>query len=202
MVTQITAIVSAIIASVSLYVSIRVYRRDTPKIHIEISDPKYDCLFGKVALNFKEGLRFRRISCAKITLRNASSASIEVQSVTLKIKKDSFRLIPKDISCWNEVTFMNSDDDVKNINPNNYIPYEERGVQVPCVIDGFHSLEGYVLFYSFPDYIKEKIRAQLIVKTAVGVVSKKVKLLEYNNTFENQEMEEIKQYYKSLGEKE
>lgn len=200
MVAQVTAVISAIIAIVSLILSIKVYKRDTPKLHILISHPRYDCFFGDVILENNERLRRQRISGLRILLKNSSSSNIEVQSLVLRIKKESFRLIPNINPYWDNVTFITKTESGQEINFLYSIQYSDHGIQFPCIVGSYSFLEGYVLFYSFPTTINGKTHAQLIAQTAVGVVRKSVILREYNRTFEKQELEDVKQHYKSLRE--
>jgi hypothetical protein len=46
--TFILPIASTVIAIISLVLSVKRYLRDTPKLRIDIENPKYDCFFGDV----------------------------------------------------------------------------------------------------------------------------------------------------------
>ncbi len=201
MIAQITAAISAIIAVISLIVSIKVYRRDTPRLRIEILHPKYDCFFGIAVVERNEELKRHRISGLRIQLRNSSSANIEVQSIQLKIKNELFRIVPNDNLYWDSATFVTEGQSEQKIDFNYSINYNDSGIHLPCAVKGYSCVEGYVLFYHFPANIRDKTTAQLIVQTAVGVVNKRVTLREYNQTFEKQEMKDVDQYYRSLGSK-
>lgn len=203
-ISYILPIISAIIATASIVLSVKVYRRDMPKLQIDIDNPKYDCFFGNAATEDEsEKLHEDRISGVRFTLRNNSAADIEVTGVALEIKSEMFRLILNDNPYWDAVYFFTYDPDEKKMVPdwNNYIPYAEKGIHLPLIINSYTTFTGYALFYHFPASITGQVNAIIHVKTAIGVVKKRISLLEYNDTFSNQEWEDVEQYFRSLGDR-
>lgn len=200
--SDIFSAISVAIATASLILSIKVYLRDMPKLRIDIENPQYDCFFGNVVTETDDGEVYeRRISGVQLTLRNDSAADIEVSGITLKVNAESFRLIENNNPFWDEVYFLVYDSDEQKMVPDyNYaIPYECWGIHLPLVVKSYTSYTGYALFYSFPSNIKNQIKATLCIKTAMGICKKKVKLLEYNDSFQRQEWEEIEQEFRSTG---
>ena len=198
MMPSITEIITALIAIISLIISIRAYYRDTPKLHIEIRDMEYDCFFGIAVSEQANKPTSQRIAGINFILRNHSNTKIEILDISLKIDKEFYQRIPNDIHLWRSVTICRKYDTEESINPNFSIPYNECGIHVPCEIDGYHFLTGYALFNNFPPIAKDKVKAKLIVYTALGKVQKSVLIKEYNETFENREFENLNQFFKSL----
>jgi len=198
MISNIVSILSFGVALIALYISYRVYKRDTPKLRIQIDNPKYDCFFGNSITEKHEGLHVNRISGARIKLNNNSKVDIEINNITLKIKKEIYRLIPKDNDYWEVVHFLNYNiHEIENFDPNYGIDYCNEGIEIPCKINSYSCLSFVALFYHFPLSIKKKIKGKLIINTAVGKFIKKINLYEYNDTFFNLEWEDVKQYQKS-----
>lgn len=198
MIAEVTAIISAVIAIVSLAISIKVYFRDTPKLRVEIQDPKYDCFFGNTILENDDKPRNSRISGVRMRIRNASSADIEIQDILLRIGKELYHIIPNDIGCWREVAFATTKYEEQIVDYNYSISYSVLGIHVPETVKRFSFLEGYALFYNFPASIDRETKAQIIVQTAVGTVKKRIVLKEYDETFERQEWKDVEQYFKSI----
>ena len=203
-ISYILPVISVFVSVASIILSIKVYRRDTPKLQVDIENPKYDCFFGNVAVeDHSEQFHKNRICGVYFTLRNNSGVDIEVSGMALKIKSDTFRLIPNDISYWDNVYFFAYDADAKKmiIDLNSSISYTEMGVHLPLIVQSYRSFSGYALFYNFPVNIAGSVNATLYIKTAIGIYKKKVTLLEYNDTFQRQELEDIKQYQTSIGDR-
>ncbi len=201
--SDVISTISIIIAAVSLYISIKVYRRDTPKLRVEIRNPKYDCFFGDVQTEYNNHISKNRISGVCFWLRNGSSANIEVSNVDLIIQGEIFRLISNDNPYWDTVEFLTFDHEENKVVPDcNYaINYAEFGIKLPCIIKAYSCLSYVALFHDFPAKITHSTYALLKVKTAVGVIQKKFKLYEYNDTFAKQEWEEVEQHFRSIGDK-
>ena len=203
-ISYVLPIMSTIIAIASIVLSMKVYRRDMPKLHIDIDNPKYDCFFGDVTTEDEsEEFHKNRISGVYFTLRNNSAMDIEVNGVSLKIKSEMFRLIPNDNPYWDDVYFFTYDPDEKKMIPdwNHCISYAEHGVHLPLIIKGYTTFTGYALFYHFPANIMGHVNAVIHVKTAIGIVKRKITLLEYNDKFPKQEWEDVEQHLRSLGER-
>ena len=203
-ISYILPITSTIIALASIVLSVKVYLRDMPKLQIDIENPQYDCFFGNIVTeDDSEKLHKHRISVCRFRLRNNSSVDIEVNDVVLEIQSEIFRLIPNGSSYWATVYFFTYDPDENKLVPdwNSYIPYCERGIHLPLVVKSYTTFTGYALFYHFPADITGKTKAIIRIRTAIGEVKKKILLLEYNETFPNQEWEDVQQYFRSLGDR-
>ena len=184
-------------------VSIKVYRRDTPRMTIVIKKPKYDCFFGNVQIDVESNQHTHRIGGVHCLLNNITPSDIEVIDAFLIIQREQYRIIPNNNPYWNSVSFLIPDyDNPSELIPdeNYYINYAANGLCLPCKIDAYSSFDGYVLFYNFPAKIKKQIPATLCIRTPMGITKKKLKLLEYDDTFAKQEWEDFKQYEKSLEE--
>lgn len=203
-ISYILPITSTIIALASIVLSVKVYLRDMPKLQIDIENPQYDCFFGDATTEDEpEKIRKHRISGVRFTLRNNSAVDIEVNGIALEIKSEIFRLIPTDNPCWDSVYFFTYDPDEKKMVPdcNYFISYSEEGIHLPLIIKSYTTFTGYTLFYHFPVNITGKTKAIIRIRTAIGEVKKKILLLEYNETFPNQEWEDVQQYFRSLGDR-
>lgn len=200
MVTEIIAIASILIAAVSLYLSIKVYHRDTPKLIVSIDKPEYECFFGNVHIEHEGREYINRISGIKLKLRNPSQYDIEVSDVNLRIKGIEYHLILKDNPYWNHVTFLAHGQDAKKLVPDyNYsIAYGEHGFLPPYVVNKYSIIDTVILFYDFPQNITKTVTATLCIMTAVGIIKKTIKLIEYDDTFQRQEMEEVNKSYDSF----
>jgi len=202
MITEIVAIASILIAGVSLYISIKVYYRDTPKLLVSIDKPEYECFFGNAHTEHDGTERISRISGIKLKLRNPSQFDIEVSDVKLQIKSVEYRLIPMNNPYWGNVTFLSRDYDTKELIPDyNYsIAYAESGFLLPCVVKSYSVIDAVMLFYDFPQDISHSVSATLRIESAAGIIRKRVKLFEYKDTFQRQEMEEVDKSYNSFHE--
>lgn len=202
LISCILPIVSTMVAVASICLSIKVYRRDTPKLEIEIAHPEYDCFFGDAdAEDIFEKIHEHHISGVRFTLRNNSSADIEVNDVALEMNSNMFRLIPNDNPYWDNIYFFTYDRDEQKMVPDYIygISYSKEGICLPLVVKSYTSFACCALFYSFPATIKGQVKATLHVKTAVGVRKKRVTLLEYNDTFGRQEWEKVELDFRSSG---
>lgn len=203
MLTNVIAIASILIAAASLWVSIKVYRRDTPRLTIQIPEPKFDCFFGNVQNNYNSNEHIDRVCGVHCLLNNIAQYDIEVVDAFLIIQREKYRIISNDNHYWENVAFLVADYDNPNMcipDENHCINYAENGLCLPFKIKAYSSFDGYMLFYNFPAKIKKQVPATLCIRTPMGVTKKKLKLLEYDDTFAKQEWEEVQQYYKSLEE--
>ena len=196
-------ITSTLVAVVSIILSIMTYRREIPKIKIGIERPKYDCFFGVATREDNRGKLYEsRISGVRFTIHNNSSVDIEVNDVFLIIGNERFRLISNDNPYWDLVCFFSYDHQANKVEfDGSYaINYREEGINLPVTVLGYTTHSSCALFYHFPANISGKVNAKLYVKTAIGVRKKKIVLLQYNNTFQNKELEDAEQYSRSVGE--
>lgn len=189
-------------AAVSIILSVKAYRRDTPSVKIDIDSEKFDCFFGDASNNLDEARgHTNRISGVFLTLRNDSSADIEVTDLKLKVGKEYYNLIDKDNKYWNDVAFLVTDPETGKREPDAIysIAYSCAGFETPRILEAYRSFTGYALFYNFPAKISGKIKATLVVKTAVGTAKKRITLYEYDDTFAKKEWEEIEQFQRSYN---
>ena len=199
--TYLIPIATLIIAGISLGISLKVYYRDTPKIRIEIEDPKYDCYFGQVQAcgEGKKPIK-ARIAGINGTLRNHSSANIQIIDAKLKINGEFYKLIPTSIDCWKSVDFLSLNEETGNLEPDfiyDGLNYAEVGFSLPIVIEGYSFAKGTMLFYHFPAHIKEETKATLYIKTAVGTTKKRVRMLEYHENNLRADWDDYQQYKNS-----
>ncbi len=196
---------SLIISALALWISYKTYKRDTPTIEIDISNPKYDCFFGNVVT---EGMTERtrkngsRVAGVYLIVRNNSSADIQITNIQLKVKGELFNPIVRGNKFWNEVAFFSLDKEKNEITPDwaYSIDYNENAIPIPGVICSYTVIEGYCIFGQFPAKIKKKSHGTLILTTAIGKVKKKIRLYEYDDTLGRQDYENVKQYYRSQGD--
>ncbi len=196
---KVISIISILVSFVAAYISMKAYKRDTPKLNIQIRRPEYDCFFGDAEIEYNNKMSQERISGVRFRIVNNSAVEIEVNEIVLRIKKEEYRLISKNNPCWECVSFMNYDKEENEIVPdvNFSINYLSQGIDLPCSVKPYASVPCVALFYHFPSAIRGKVRAKLRINTAAGMIQKKVVLFEYDHTFSKEELEDVERYYRS-----
>lgn len=189
--------ISALVAIISLIISIQSYYLRKPKLKIEIADKRSDCFFGKVIPEASTTGHVMRISGAWVNIINNSPVALKINRVYLQINREKFRIISPQNSYWDATVFYFEDEEGKLSTDGGIIEYGEQGLRVPCKIEAYDTISGCLLFQNFPANIHEKCRATICMKTAIGVIKKRVKLVEYDRNFEGEAVE-IVQYLRSI----
>ena len=193
------SIASIIIAFAALWVSVKAYKRDTPNLKVNIDNQKINCFFGDVETEHEQQFGYGRIAGIRFRIINSSPVSIEIHSIVLKIKSEKYKLIDTDNAYWENVYFLSYDEEDKKVPDINYgIYYAVEGIKLPSIIEPYTTLPCVTLFYHFPKAITKKVKAKLIINTAIGEIKKRIELYEYNDTFSKDEFKDVQQFYKSM----
>lgn len=191
-----------IVPLITVVITILKFAKEKRPIKIDIKNNKYKCFFGNVLAIHEDGKECYeegRISGVKFAVRNSSNADIEISEIILKIKNEYYRMISPSHPYWCDVHFLTLSNETGQMEIDAFnICYRINGCDVPFSLKKYTTKQTVALFYNFPSTIKEKTKAQLIIKTACGNFKKRITMFEYNNTFEKEEYEEVKQYYNSI----
>lgn len=183
---------TAIISSVSLYISIANHWRSKPKLKLKITDKNWDCFFGLANSCYVAG--------AKISIVNNSPVSITINKINLVVKKEKLRLIDKRNPYWSGVEFYYNDCNGNLTMDLAGINYAESGIELPYKLNAYDTLTVHVLFHDFPVKIKGKCKGKLVMDTAIGNVSKRVTLVEYDRNYQNEDYRDYLQYCRNSKE--
>ena len=193
------SIVFSICLSVSSFViAVLTYRLKTPKVKIQVMNKKTDCFFGNVLCEHNDTVLRNRISGVRLRLINNSPSEISVINIVLKCNKEIYRLIDCSNAFWDIVEFVFPDEKGEEISDGSTIYYGNEGIIFPLKLSSYDGKDIIALFHSFPLNIKKQAKAKVIVQTAVGVKTKRVKLKVYDKDYMNYEYDEFLQYKRSI----
>ncbi len=188
-------IITSIISFVSLCISLGNYRISKPKLKIQITDKMSDVYYGDVCLNDEREMS-TKIGAVQINIINNSPVNIYLRDIKLKLKKNLHRLVPKNIEVWKFCYFF-YDANGEKLWDGVGVNYKYEGFDIPLTINSYTIKSGICLFYDFPNVSKKFIRGKLILYTAVGKISKKIKFIRYDNNYISAEMKDVKLYIKN-----
>lgn len=192
--------VTILVSTLSLILSIVNYWNIKPKLKIEIIDKKYDCFFGRAMLK-EDTSKTNNICGALINIVNNSPVSITISDIYIEIEKEIFQLIDNKNDYWECVEFLYWDSKKGEFTTDgSAIYYKETGMQLPHKIDAYDTITAHVLFHNFPIKYKKKCRGKIILRTAIGKISKRVRLIEYDENYQNESVKWYLQYSRSLDE--
>ena len=77
------------------------------------------------------------------------------------------------------------------------INYKQAGVDMPNKVKSYTILSGICLFHDFPNTNSKTKFGKIIMDTAVGKVTKKVKFIRYDSEYISAEMKDVKLYMKN-----
>ena len=199
MLEKISIVFSICVSVASLVIAILSYRLKSPKIKIRIMNKKFDCFFGNVLCEHNEKVHKNRVSGIRLRLINNSPSEISIMGIVLKCNKEIYRLIDCKNDYWTIVEFVFPDADGKESSDGSAIYYSNEGINLPLKLSAYDGKDIAALFYHFPVSIKKKVRAKVVVQTAVGVKSKSIVLREYNERYFNDDYRDYLQYMRSIG---
>lgn len=188
-------IITSIISLVSLCISLGTYRISKPKLKIQITDKKSDTYYGDVCLN-NEKIMSTKIGAVQINIINNSPVNIYIRDIKLKLKKDLHRLVFKNNKVWEFCYFFYDEDGEKRWDGVG-INYKDEGLDIPLTINSYTIKSGICLFHDFPNVSKKSIRGKIILYTAVGKVTKKIRFIQYDKNYIPAEMKDVRLYIKN-----
>ncbi len=191
---MIAIIITSIISLVSLIISLKNYLISKPKLKIVISDKECDSYFGCVD-NEKGIMVNTNIGAAEINIINNSPVDIFVKDIKLKIGKNYHGLIDKENSYWEGIHFFYYAENGEKMWEGFGIDYKENGFSMPTEVKSYTILSGICLFHHFPNN-QSAIYGKIILNTAVGKITKRVKFIRYDNNYVSSEMKNIEIYQK------
>ena len=187
--------INIVVTSVTLIITILTYIVRKPKLKIEITDKEWDCFFGIVVLE-KTGRPYS-VCGANINIVNNSPVAITVNTIEIIVNKEKLKLINKNNKYWENCEFVFFDENQK-LAPSLDICYAQHGLEVPFKIQAYDTVTAVVLFHNFPVRIKKKCRAKISLGTAIGRISKNVKMVECDGNYLESSYRDYLQYCRSI----
>ena len=187
-----------VISTMSLLISVFNYWTSKPKLKIEITDKKWDCFFGKV---LHEGTTLQHyVGGAQINIINNSPVAITLNRINLIVGKEMLRLIDNKNRYWESVEFCFVDDNGETTTDGSGINYAEGGLELPLKINAYDTITAFVLFHNFPSKQKKQCNGKIVLSTAIGKVTKRIKLVEYDKNYLEADYRDYLQYCRSIDE--
>jgi len=196
---KISIVFSIFLSVSSLVIAILSYRLKIPKIKIQIMNKETDCFFGNVRYEHNGKTSRNRISGVRLRLINNSPSEISVINIILECNKETYRLIDNSNDYWEIVEFVFPDEKGEEITDGSAIFYGNEGISLPLRLSGYEGKDIIALFHHFPMSIKKQAKAKVIIQTAVGVKTKRVKLREYDEDYINYDYMDYLQYCRSTA---
>lgn len=186
-----------VISTISLLISVFNYWTSKPKLKIEITDKEWDCFFGKV---LHEGTNLQHyVGGAQINIVNNSPVAITLNRINLVVGKERLRLINNKNRYWESVELYFVDDNGEMTTDGSGIYYSESGLSLPMKINA-DTITAVVLFHHFPSKQKKQCNGKIVLGTAIGKVTKRVKLVEYDKNYLEANYRDYLQYCRSIDE--
>ena len=189
-------IITSMISLISLIISLKNYLISKPELKIVISDKQCDAYFGDVCAK-NESIVDTKIGAVEINIINNSPVDIFIKDLKLKIGKDYHRLVCKNNSYWEDIYFFYYDNNGEQMWDGCGINYKQAGVDMPNKVKSYTILSGICLFHDFPNTNSKTKFGKIIMDTAVGKVTKKVKFIRYDSEYISAEMKDVKLYMKN-----
>jgi len=172
-----TVCISAIVAVISLVLSIIGLIRQKPKLKILIPDPEQDCFYGWKQLGDSD--KYARVAYVRICLINNSPVAIGVEDITMRLKGKKLSRVRSDNKYWDDTTLFYRTED-KLVDPGTGLYYSNEALKFPTKVEAYNTASGIVLFYNFPNSINGDCKAEILMRTAIGVIKKRIRVREYN----------------------
>ena len=119
----------------------------------------------------------------------------------MTVGKERFRHIDKQNPFWKTVEISFKDDTGEWTTDGSAIYYSKTGISLPTKINAYDTMTADVLFHNFPIDIKKNARGKIELYTAIGKVSKKISLIEYDYNYLDEGYRDYLQYRRSLDDK-
>lgn len=185
-----------IISLISLIISLKEYLINKPKLKIVISDKQCDAYFGTVCAK-DDSVVNTNIGAVEINIMNNSPVDIFIKDIRLKIGKDYHRLVYKDNPYWEDSYFFYYDNRGEKMWDGCGIDYKLSGISMPTKVNSYTILSGICLFHDFPNIYSKSKYGKIVLYTAVGKITKKVKFVRYDENYLSAEMKDVELYMKN-----
>lgn len=154
--------------------------------------------FGNVQCEHNERIHKNRVSGIRLRLINNSPREVLIMGIELKRNKEFYRLIDCTNDYWKVVEFVFLDANGEELSDGSAIYYGNEGINLPLKLSAYDGKDIVALFHNFPVRIKKKVRAKVIIQTAVGVKTKSIKLCEYDERYINDDYRDYMQFLRSI----
>lgn len=132
----------------------------------------------------------------RLRIYNQSLTSVTISEILLQKENENYELASNEVDYWKQISFyFDTDDDCPT--DGSYLDYENNGVKTPFVLSGYETRDIICVFMHFPKSNKPLIKATLKIDTAVGIKTKKVKLLLYDKEYSYLSFKDFEKYCKS-----
>ncbi len=192
----ITMIITAVVSVSSLVLSIVNYFNRRPHLKIKINNKKLDCFYTLAGSEKDEVYRY--VSIIYFNIINNSPVKITINNVLLKIKNEFYLLSSNDKNCWNSINFFEKMKDGHFESDEIYRDLKSSCIRLPMRIEPYDSTMVSSVFNSNPKNLKGKVKAKIILNTAIGSICKRVILSEYGLKHFNHEFESVSQFQRSI----
>lgn len=192
----IAIVITSIISTFSLVISIKTYILNKPKIKIELTDKDSDAYFGTVCLkNGKTASTL--IGFVQLNIINSSPVDISIRDIRLKVGKTYHRLIDKKSSYWHGCYFYYLDENGEEIWDGCCVDYDKYGIDIPNKVKSYSIISGTCLFYHFPIIDSNSKNCNVVLYTAVGRISKRIKMKKFNEKYVSSEFKDMELFEKN-----
>jgi hypothetical protein len=138
------------------------------------------------------------VAALEINIINNSPVDIYIKDAKLKIRKDYHGLVDCSNPFWEDIYFFYYNDKGEKEWDGSGINYKATGLQLPTVVKSYTILSCLCLFHHFPDILSLKLNGKVVLNTAVGKLSKKVKFRKYDANYVSAEMKDVEIYLKNI----
>ena len=131
-----------------------------------------------------------------LRIYNQSLTPVTISEILLKKEKENYELASNDVNYWKQVSFyFDTNDDCHS--DGTFIDYEHFGVKTPFILNGYETRDIKCVFMHFPKSNKPVVKATLKIDTAVGIKTKNVKLLLYDEEYSYLSCKDYEKFCKS-----
>ncbi len=193
---MIAIIITSIISFVSLIISLKNYLINKPKLKVIVSNKESDTYYGNVCAK-DEKIIETKVASAEINIINNSPVNIYIRDIRLKIGKDLHRLVNNENAFWEFVYFFYYDENGEKQWDGAGINYECSGFKMPMTVKSYEISSGICLFHDFPNIKSKSKHCKIVLYTAVGKITKRLKFVPYDKNYTSEEMKDVALYLKN-----
>ncbi len=157
-------IVPIVISLVSLLISIKAIRQQTPKIKVLIQDAFY----GATKVDSHNGIDClsHYVAGTRMRIYNPSSSSVMIAEISLVSSDTNYELADCKNEYWSEPVFYFVDDN-EITSDGSCVDYAASGISVPFLLGAHETKDVVCIFMSFPKSNNKIIRAKIVIDTAI-----------------------------------
>lgn len=192
----IAMIITAVVSVASLVLSIVNYFSKKPHLRIKINDKNRDCFYTIVGS--EDSTVYHYVSNIHFNIVNDSPVKITINDIYLSINKEIFLLIDTESDYWNSIVYLIEDGNGEFGRDEIYRDVRKNYIKLPLKIDPYDSVTLSAIFNSTQNNLGNRVKAKMVLTTAIGTISKKVILSEYGLDHLNYELDNISQFQRSI----